>query len=97
MRRSLAGVLIGSGLISLLGCGTVINVIQPGRPCAIYDHPQVYGGVRLHAEHTVWRDPPWSFLFSLIDLPLSVAGDTITLPYTVPATVLYKEKTSKGP
>jgi uncharacterized protein YceK len=83
MRRqaSFAFVLVSSCLTSA-GCGTLHNMEDP--------EPAVYGGMR-------WELPmireqggaefptgPWAAVFYGLDLPLTLIGDTVTLPYTIP-------------
>jgi uncharacterized protein YceK len=81
------------------GCGTVHNLVHPtelaqevtpGEPVR-----QIYGGV--NAEWTSlkkWDYEPEAVPFALlfkaatcIDLPFTLIGDTLTLPYTIPADV----------
>lgn len=48
---------------------------------------RIYGGWQLHFEYPGLGDE-WpnvlSFLLMIIDLPLSLVGDTLTLPLTIP-------------
>ncbi len=57
------------------GCGTMIN-LAPGQKCVTFrEAPRIYGGVR--ADLVIAAA-------SLMDLPYSFIGDTVTLPVTVP-------------
>ena len=98
MVKTLRAWLAASSLaFCLSGCGTVINVLQPNGPCPIYDQPEIYGGLRLHFMGPMWNSsPPWGLLFFLVDSPLSLVGDTITLPYTIPAAILAPKEPSKA-
>lgn len=92
MRHPITSVLFAGLAVLVSGCGTVSNLRLVGKP----DSPKVYGGVRHDLEMGTtlmgeWADrsgsciPPafnlagGSYLL-LVDLPLSLAGDTITLP-----------------
>lgn len=79
------------------GCGTVWNLRQTAARKVVPEEPpdapmdRIYGGVR--ADWSEFKrlkyDPespylgPGTFLPPLIDLPFSVIGDTLTLPYTL--------------
>src|SRR5262249_33602402 len=86
---------------SLGGCGTAGNTIwlfpEEGGM-------RVYGGVKgdietlqhpEHNSHTTWVDPAAErrreVLLSLLDLPFSAAGDTLTLPFTLYAAMTNPE------
>jgi uncharacterized protein YceK len=78
------------------GCGTVGNIVWSGPPAAA-DHMAPYGGV--YRDVCVARDCTEDamsaktfreftssaaiVLFAAIDLPLSLVGDTVTLPITI--------------
>ncbi len=94
--RSRAAVCLVAGLAAALsGCATAANVFWwiPEEGGA-----RVYGGVRAHPESlrgTFSSDSSESaearhkaVLFAVVDLPLSAAGDTLRLPYTIPASLL---------
>jgi uncharacterized protein YceK len=80
-------------LVALLcgGCGTKHNLFPSS--ARLFDEPpkttRVYGGVRDDLKDLDLRGSDvwlyWNLLFvpfTLIDLPLSFVGDTLTLPYT---------------
>jgi uncharacterized protein YceK len=81
--------IIAIAFLTLLGsgCGTVANTVwfipeEGGK--------RVYGGVKvdLQVAREALERPvpgkPLAGLWCLIDLPFSLVGDTITLPYTIP-------------
>jgi uncharacterized protein YceK len=71
------------------GCGTCANTLwwSPEE-----GGMRVYGGVRAHVERlqesppneSVWDDIGYC-AFAAIDMPLSLIGDTLTLPFTIVA------------
>lgn len=76
-------------LVSQSGCATCLrNFILPGLHGG--PEPRVYGGVMVYVEN--WSDPKREYwwqhilaaLFTLIDFPLCLVADTLTLPITVP-------------
>jgi hypothetical protein len=83
--------------VSATGCGTLYNHEIGPCPRCRPDTFRVYGGVRKDVEMVTagFRaepgDGPRVALFPLaaaflaVDLPLSAAGDTLTLPITIPA------------
>ena len=75
--------IVVSVLICLLaGCGTICNMAQEGGP-------QVYGGVAFDIAligkeiQNPAPSPEQANLMGVIDFPLSLIGDTITLPITL--------------
>ena len=77
-------------LLCFTGCGTVANFF-PGEERMV-DSPgyRVYGGLRYDwevlAKTDGWGHPDLSWFFKpifFIDLPLSLALDTVTLPATI--------------
>ena len=82
--------LLPLALAALAGCGTVADTV--GRPFARFDTPapHVFGGVR-----SDWQmaDGGLCCVVSafapcfLFDLPLSLAGDLVLLPVTVPISI----------
>lgn len=58
--------------------------VAPQR-CPVVDHPHVYGGLQFDWEYAISRGRPLSILCGMIDIPLSLAADTLTLPWTVSA------------
>jgi|SRR5579862_828518 len=71
--------------LGLTGCGTVINLgIQR---CPIYDHPRIYGAVRIDAVHIAPEEFPLGLVLALVDLPFSLAFDTLSLPCSIPLTI----------
>jgi len=83
----------------IVGCGTVNNLTRPNQLSQEYapTEPvrQVYGGVRAEwSELNRWGYEPEAVPFALIfkaatciDLPFTVIGDTLTLPFTIAADV----------
>src|SRR5690348_14386606 len=89
-----AGVVVWA-LAALSGCGTIKNLSPNPLPLPINDHPQsVYGGVRLDAKAaqalTSGGPDPLALILTL-DLPFSLVGDTLTLPY-----ILYVNASGKA-
>jgi len=73
-------------VLSLAGCGTVFNM--GAGPCAINDgYPRIYGGVRIDVTTIAPQLIPLGFLLALIDFPFTLVGDTITLPWSITATL----------
>jgi len=75
-------------LLSISGCGTIGTQVIPGETCSYAaDHQERWGcrGIRrLYsgvAANLCWL-PSEMGLFSFIDLPLSLVGDTLVLPLT---------------
>jgi uncharacterized protein YceK len=82
------------GFISIVllggGCGTVENLQEATQPSHHFDASwnTVYGGVSKDYAHlqesrdVTFKNPhdPW---LMLLDLPFTLIGDTITLPYTI--------------
>lgn len=83
-----------AGLLSLglAGCGTMINL--GAQPCAIYEHPRIYGAVRIDVLHIAPEDFPLGLLCALLDLPFSVVFDTLGLPWSIPATIKHGDHDS---
>jgi uncharacterized protein YceK len=91
--------------VALVGCGTVANTVW----LAPYEGGQkIFGGVRVdvaaakgcfeeasRAEDSADRLKSGSkaVAFGALDLPLSLVADTLTLPYTISATLLRGETT----
>ena len=90
MSKPFKSAMIAIGVVSLGGCGTVANFAGfPGHP-PIGGDQSIYGGVGVHVEALgkEFSGPDLlpaigQVLFSLIDLPLSLGMDTVTLPITV--------------
>ena len=78
--------------LCLTGCGTMINL--GAQRCAIYEHPRIYGGVRIDVVHVLPDEFPLGLLCALMDLPFSLSFDTLTLPWSIPATIEYGDKDS---
>ncbi len=88
-------------VLALSGCGTAANVVN--------HDPQIYGGTRtdialIHrpeADKALDVVPPHPLVtgtvgfMAFLDMPLSLIGDTVTLPYT--AVVAYAASTDKPP
>lgn len=73
------------------GCGTIVSMRDPPN-----NRNYVYSGVRLDC----WAvfGPDSEFIhpvlkgIGVVDLPFSAAADTICLPYTIPKTIVEKNK-----
>src|SRR4051812_29125504 len=83
-------------LMGLAGCGTLGNMI-PGEKRGIDNPPpyRIFGGTRLDCEiigkREGWGHPDLSWFFKpacVIDTPLSLGMDTVTLPITVIITLI---------
>jgi uncharacterized protein YceK len=74
--------LLAIALIGLSGCGTIASHQLAG--------PRIYGGVRFDGQ-AVWERPPLLILFPL-DLPFSLAFDTLSLPWTITHTATTGEQ-----
>jgi uncharacterized protein YceK len=86
------------GDLCITGCGSISNLSEgPGmHEKRVRTVP--YGGVLIDAEVLAepCTDPEisvfgsvFAVLFGLIDLPLSIVVDTLTLPYTIPKALSY--------
>jgi uncharacterized protein YceK len=69
------------------GCGSFVNQQEPGMYFALHDRQprQPYGGVAVDFQSV--REATDTSAFMAIDLPLSVAADTLLLPFDVFYTV----------
>jgi uncharacterized protein YceK len=72
-------------LLALGGCGTFMNV--GAVRCAPYSHPQIYGGVQFDVEYEISRGSAEGLMIGILDLPLSLVADTLTLPITIAAEI----------
>jgi len=80
-------------LISQMGCGTVFN-FWPRTEHSTLDEMgkmRIYGGVRLDGQAYSQAAWPWGKLLTifvlLVEFPLSLVMDTVTLPVTIPVTL----------
>ncbi|HXX95316.1 MAG TPA: YceK/YidQ family lipoprotein [Planctomycetota bacterium] len=78
-------------MISSTGCGTIVTFTGVGGPPDPLFEPRIYGGVRLDgqglgvgASSYHGFDLGWVKIILLVDLPISLAMDTVTLPITIP-------------
>jgi len=101
MRRLFSLLIVLSVVLVLTGCGATMNLSREGR---------VYGGVMFDTEYaryayyhmshekrvTKWVGVPL-ILLCVVDLPMSFAVDTLTLPYTIfaPTPVRHHESDRK--
>ena len=98
---------IGFAVVSAAGCGTLGNMIVGTPPAVGTCEPplEVYGGVRSDVgELLLALAPPYSespvenigrvvgASISVIDVPLSAIGDTLTLGKTIPAAINRKKE-----
>jgi len=67
---------------------------------------RIYGGIQNDAhgigeavsgEEGIWWSALTFLFFTFIDLPLSLAADTLTLPYTIPCVLTRERKESPSP
>ncbi len=93
-RRSFGVALVAALGISLSGCGTVMNFMEAGSSGLPESagHKSIYGGVVIDVDLISLADGfaetvTAVFLAGLIDLPLSLVMDTVTLPITIPMTL----------
>ena len=104
-RRTVAA--LGFVVVSAAGCGTINNMIVGTPPAVGTCEPtlEVYGGVRsdvgdaLHALTPPYSESPVEKIervagasISVIDVPLSAIGDTLTLGKTIPAAIKRKNE-----
>jgi uncharacterized protein YceK len=81
------------------GCGTVCNIVEIPRPHLVGSGPQlnprsfIYGGtandasaIEMYLERESSDFSPLKAIALMVDTPLSAVGDTLTLPFTIPAT-----------
>jgi uncharacterized protein YceK len=98
-----SGLAMLSGL-SLSGCGTIWNFDIGADAGGLRRETRIYGGVQVDAEAVGKVVEPWNsgwgrviaglFIF---DVPLSLAGDTLTLPVTIPMALLRKPEPETEP
>jgi uncharacterized protein YceK len=76
-----------------MGCGTIMNFwpkVDSGQREEI-GKMRVYGGVRIDAQTFSEAAGPWQKLLTLlilvVEFPLSLVMDTVTLPVTIPVTL----------
>jgi uncharacterized protein YceK len=78
-------------LVPLSGCGTVMNFLPDNHVFPGSGEKAVYGGVVYDVTGAGKAEGFWETLLVafllLIDLPLSAAMDTVTLPITIPVTL----------
>jgi len=93
MRRSLGIAIIAIGVISQMGCGTIMNFspkVDSGQREEI-GKMRIYGGVSIDAQTLSEAAWPWqkllTILFLTVEFPLSLVMDTVTLPVTIPVTL----------
>ena len=99
MPRACLGFGLISGLLLTAGCGTLDNLVAPDTPRAdgmVREPPKlVYGGTRLSLQQgwsnvtqpREFLEPAYGVYQLAVDSPLSVVGDTLTLPITVHASI----------
>jgi uncharacterized protein YceK len=90
--RTLRRMIVVMSVLGLSGCGWLINM--GAQPCPIYEHPRIYGGVRVDVIHVLPEDFPFGFLGALLDIPFSLVFDTLTLPWSIPATIEHGDRDS---
>ena len=93
-RRSFRVALVAALAFPLSGCGTVMNFMEAGSTGLPESagHKSIYGGVAIDVD-LIATSEGFSetvtavFLAGLIDLPLSLVMDTVTLLVTIPMTL----------
>jgi len=104
-RKAWRWIVVGA-LAALSGCSTMENLQSPYNPATKTGGRQVYGGTRIalresgHAVSCIGQGGEQGVkgLFTplyLVDIPLSAAADTVTLPLTVPES-LHRQSTARG-
>jgi uncharacterized protein YceK len=98
MRRLAGAALVAVAVCFAPGCGTLINLCPCDDPSG-FPHPaSIYGGTRCDlkfaqvftTQAAEERPPGWRVSWATgvcmvaIDLPLSIAADTVLLPITIP-------------
>lgn len=92
-REAFKAVVIMALVISLAGCGTVLNLMPESHALPKGSGEKgIYGGVVFDVDTVSAAEWPWEklvgiFMLLFIDLPLSVVLDTATLPITIPVTL----------
>jgi uncharacterized protein YceK len=78
-------------LVPLAGCGTVMNFLPDNHVFPDSGEKAIYGGVCYDVKGAGKAEGFWETLvvgfLLILDLPLSVAMDTVTLPITIPVTL----------
>lgn len=94
IRQSFRVALVAALGFWLSGCGTVMNFMEAGSAGlpGSAGHKSIYGGVTIDADlisssEGFEETATALFLAGLIDLPLSLVMDTVTLPVTIPMTL----------
>jgi uncharacterized protein YceK len=94
IHRSFQAALVAAFGFSLSGCGTIMNFMEAGTPGLPESAGQksIYGGVvididLISSSEWFFEKVKALFLAGLIDLPLSLVMDTVTLPITIPMTL----------
>jgi uncharacterized protein YceK len=88
MNRLSSLVLLGLMLTCLGGCGTFLNFADFHGARPEFGDERIYGGVAIDFLAISEIDGVWTAIFvplaMLIELPLSLVMDTLTLPITIP-------------
>jgi uncharacterized protein YceK len=83
--------LLALALLSFAGCGTLSN-IGFLKECSSGGELRIYGGVVWDGRSVV--DRPVLLVFMPVELPLSIAFDTLTLPWTISHSVSQGSRSS---
>src|SRR5260370_727692 len=103
-RRGITLLLLMVALSAATGCGTMMNLDTSSAAFGMIPTQRVYGGIQSDVEladrnfqmasegggEGVARGVVGAYLL-LVDLPLSLVGDTLTLPVTIPAAARHEE------
>ncbi len=86
-------------LLCLPSCGTIINIQEKGLFFPVGQKvANPYGGVIIDGMITatpfLTGEPFLGFftILGIVDLPFSLVGDTVTLPYTIPRFLSHQEE-----
>ena len=93
MKRGLGLTIVATAMICQIGCGTVFNFWPRNEHSTLegMGKMRIYGGVRMDAQALGEASSPWGKLLTilvlLVEFPLSLVMDTVTLPVTIPVTL----------
>ena len=93
-------------VLCITGCGSISNLSEGPGMHEKRVRTMPYGGVLIDAEvlaepctdpHSSVFGDVFAVLFGLIDLPLCIVVDTLTLPYTIPKALSYPAGSESKP
>lgn len=91
-RRAAPSLLLACAVLVLAGCGTLSDTFGDDRRRDNGEHlsrvrggrMRIYGGIRFDLEILSEAKAGWMLAIYVIDLPISLAMDTLFLPFTIP-------------